>query len=167
MLLPMHLPALLCGFVCGWQWGLGVGFLAPLLRSLTLSMPPFFPMAVSMAFELAAYGAIAGAAAPRAAEKGRLGLRLADRRHARRPSGLGRGALRLHRSGRLGLRPLCVLDGRLRNGVAGDRAAACRCPPLVALFDRLKRSLKTLARPQKADASDCQKSPEPSKSINK
>ena len=60
MLLPMHLPVLLCGFVCGWQWGLGVGFLAPLLRSLTLSMPPFFPMAVSMAFELAAYGAIAG-----------------------------------------------------------------------------------------------------------
>ena len=60
MLLPMHLPALLCGFVCGWQWGLGVGFLAPLLRSLTLGMPPFFPMAVSMAFELAAYGAIAG-----------------------------------------------------------------------------------------------------------
>ncbi len=60
MLLPMHLPALLCGFVCGWQWGLGVGFLAPLLRSLTLGMPPFFPMAVSMAFELAAYGAVAG-----------------------------------------------------------------------------------------------------------
>ena len=22
MLLPMHLPVLLCGFVCGWKWGL-------------------------------------------------------------------------------------------------------------------------------------------------
>ena len=26
MLLPMHLPALICGFVCGWPWGLAVGF---------------------------------------------------------------------------------------------------------------------------------------------
>lgn len=60
MLVPMHIPVLLCGFICGWPWGLAVGFIAPLLRSLTLTMPPLFPMAISMAFELAAYGAIAG-----------------------------------------------------------------------------------------------------------
>ena len=60
MLLPMHIPVLLCGFICGWQWGLGIGFLSPLLRSLTLGMPPLFPTAICMAFELATYGATAG-----------------------------------------------------------------------------------------------------------
>ena len=60
MLLPMHLPALLCGFICGWQWGLGVGFLAPLLRSVLFGMPPLYPIAIAMAFELATYGAVAG-----------------------------------------------------------------------------------------------------------
>ena len=60
MLLPMHLPVLLCGFVCGWPYGLGVGFAAPLLRSVTLGMPPPFPTAVAMAFELAAYGLVSG-----------------------------------------------------------------------------------------------------------
>ncbi len=62
MLLPMHIPVLLCGFICGWQWGLGVGFLAPLLRSLTLGVPLFFPMALCMALELATYGAASGLA---------------------------------------------------------------------------------------------------------
>lgn len=61
MLLPMHLPALLCGFVCGWPYGLTVGFVMPLLRSITFGMPPLLPTALAMAFELAAYGAVAGA----------------------------------------------------------------------------------------------------------
>ena len=60
MLLPMHLPVLICGFVCGWPYGLAVGFAAPLLRSFTLGMPPPFPTAAAMAFELAAYGVITG-----------------------------------------------------------------------------------------------------------
>lgn len=60
MLLPMHIPVLLCGFICGWRWGLGVGFIAPMLRSLTLGRPPLFPTAICMAFELAAYGLICG-----------------------------------------------------------------------------------------------------------
>jgi riboflavin transporter FmnP len=60
MLLPMHIPVLLCGFVCGWPWGLAVGFIAPLLRSLLVGMPPMMPTALAMAFELAAYGAFAG-----------------------------------------------------------------------------------------------------------
>ena len=60
MLLPMHLPVLLCGFVCGWKWGLLVGFVTPLLRSVLFGMPPMVPTALAMAFELAAYGALAG-----------------------------------------------------------------------------------------------------------
>ena len=28
MLLPMHIPVLLCGMVCGWPYGLAVGCLA-------------------------------------------------------------------------------------------------------------------------------------------
>ena len=60
LLLPMHLPVLLCGFVCGPVWGLAVGAVAPLLRSLLFGMPPMFPTAVAMAFELAAYGLFTG-----------------------------------------------------------------------------------------------------------
>ena len=60
LLLPMHLPVLLCGFVCGWPYGLLVGAVTPLLRSMLFSMPPLYPTAVAMAFELAAYGLLAG-----------------------------------------------------------------------------------------------------------
>ena len=60
MLLPMHIPVLICGFVCGWKYGLFVGFITPLLRSFIFTMPLMFPNAVSMAFELATYGAIVG-----------------------------------------------------------------------------------------------------------
>lgn len=60
MLLPMHIPVLLCGFICGWQYGLTIGFILPIMRSFVFGMPVFYPMAVSMAFELAAYGFIAG-----------------------------------------------------------------------------------------------------------
>ena len=60
MLLPMHIPVLLCGFFCGWRYGLIVGVVAPLLRSVLFGMPPMFPTAAAMAFELAAYGALTG-----------------------------------------------------------------------------------------------------------
>ena len=60
MLLPMHIPVLLCGYVCGWQWGLLVGLVTPLLRSAVWGMPPMMPVAAAMAFELAAYGAVTG-----------------------------------------------------------------------------------------------------------
>ena len=60
MLLPMHLPTILCGFLCGGFWGMAVGFLAPLMRSAILGMPPMFPTAIAMAFEMAAYGLTAG-----------------------------------------------------------------------------------------------------------
>ncbi len=60
MLLPMHIPVLLCGLICGWQYGLGVGFVLPLVRSALFYMPVMFPTAIAMAFELAAYGLVIG-----------------------------------------------------------------------------------------------------------
>lgn len=59
MLLPLHLPVLLCGLLCGWQYGGAVGFVLPLLRYAMFGMPPM-PNGAAMAFELAAYGIIAG-----------------------------------------------------------------------------------------------------------
>lgn len=60
MLLPMHIPVLLCGFICGWQYGLAVGFITPLLRSVLFGMPPLMPTAAAMAVELAVYGLVTG-----------------------------------------------------------------------------------------------------------
>ncbi len=60
MLLPMHIPVLLCGLICGWQYGLAVGFITPLLRSAIFHMPVMFPNAVAMAFELCTYGLVVG-----------------------------------------------------------------------------------------------------------
>ncbi len=59
MLLPMHIPVLICGFVCGWQYGMLVGIIVPMLRSIIWGMPPMMT-ALAMAFELATYGAVAG-----------------------------------------------------------------------------------------------------------
>lgn len=60
MLLPMHIPVLLCGLIVGWEYGLAVGFFLPLVRSILFGMPAMFPNAVSMAFELATYGLVIG-----------------------------------------------------------------------------------------------------------
>lgn len=60
MLLPMHIPVLLCGFICGWQYGLAVGLATPLLRSVMFGMPPLMPTAAAMAVELAVYGVMTG-----------------------------------------------------------------------------------------------------------
>ena len=60
MLLPMHIPVILCGLICGGKSGATVGFIMPLMRSLIFTMPPMYPTAIAMAFELAAYGFIVG-----------------------------------------------------------------------------------------------------------
>lgn len=59
VLLPMHIPVLLCGLLCGPYYGLACGLLAPLLSSLITGMPPaaYLP---SMLCELAVYGLVAG-----------------------------------------------------------------------------------------------------------
>ena len=60
MLLPMHIPVLLCGLICGWQYGLLIGFLLPVMRSSLFSKPVMYPNALAMAFELATYGFTVG-----------------------------------------------------------------------------------------------------------
>ena len=60
MLLPMHLPVMLCGLICGWRYGMLAGATLPVMRSLVFGMPAFYPNALSMAFELATYGLIIG-----------------------------------------------------------------------------------------------------------
>lgn len=59
VLLPMHVPVLLCGLTCGWQYGLACGLLAPSLSHLITGMPPA-PVLPAMVCELAAYGLISG-----------------------------------------------------------------------------------------------------------
>lgn len=60
VLLPMHIPVLVCGFLCGWRFGAIAGVLTPLIASLLTGMPPLFPTAVSMMAELATYGILTG-----------------------------------------------------------------------------------------------------------
>ncbi|WP_066497174.1 ECF transporter S component [Abyssisolibacter fermentans] len=60
ILLPMHIPVLLCGFIMGAKTGLLIGFITPLLNSAITGMPPAYPTAIAMAFELAVYGYLTG-----------------------------------------------------------------------------------------------------------
>ncbi|MCM1193217.1 MAG: ECF transporter S component [Butyrivibrio sp.] len=60
MLLPMHIPVLLCGLICGWQYGLAVGFILPLFRHVVFGMPVLIPAGAAMAVELAVYGSVVG-----------------------------------------------------------------------------------------------------------
>lgn len=59
VILPMHIPVLLCGLMCPWPYGFACGLLGPLLSSLTTGMPPA-AMLPSMMVECAVYGGIAG-----------------------------------------------------------------------------------------------------------
>lgn len=58
ILLPMHIPVLLCGFISGLPYGIICGVTLPLLSFLVTGMPPVFPVGIAMAFELATYGAL-------------------------------------------------------------------------------------------------------------
>jgi riboflavin transporter FmnP len=60
MLLPMHIPVLLCGLVCGWYYGAAVGLILPVARFLLFGMPPLYPTALSMSVELCVYGLTIG-----------------------------------------------------------------------------------------------------------
>ena len=59
MLLPMHIPVLLCGYVIGVPYSLIIGFITPVLRSFLFGMPMMLN-AICMAFELATYGFVSG-----------------------------------------------------------------------------------------------------------
>lgn len=60
MLLPMHMPVMLCGLICGAPYGLIVGFILPITRSMIYGQPIMFPRAICMSFELATYGFLTG-----------------------------------------------------------------------------------------------------------
>ena len=59
VILPMHIPVLLCGLVCGWPNGLLCGLIGPLLSSVITGMPPA-AMLPSMMVECAVYGLVSG-----------------------------------------------------------------------------------------------------------
>lgn len=59
VMLPMHIPVLLCGLVCGWPYGLICGLLGPLLSSVLTGMPPA-AMLPAMMTECGVYGLVTG-----------------------------------------------------------------------------------------------------------
>lgn len=59
VLLPMHIPVLLCGLVCGWQYGLLCGVMGPLLSSILTGMPPAAVLP-GMMVECGMYGCVSG-----------------------------------------------------------------------------------------------------------
>jgi riboflavin transporter FmnP len=60
VLLPMHIPVLLCGLLCGPLYGAACGFMLPVLNALLTGMPTIYPMMPIMAMELMTYGAVSG-----------------------------------------------------------------------------------------------------------
>lgn len=60
MLLPMHIPVLLCGFICGAPYGALIGFALPIVRSIVFGAPIMMPNALAMSFELLCYGFFSG-----------------------------------------------------------------------------------------------------------
>lgn len=60
VLLPMHIPVMLCGFLCGPFYGAVTGAVLPFLNSFITAMPALYPMAVIMSGELMVYGLVTG-----------------------------------------------------------------------------------------------------------
>ncbi len=60
VLLPMHIPALLCGLLCGPWYGAVCGLILPVLNSTLTGMPAIYPMMPIMAAELMTYGLVGG-----------------------------------------------------------------------------------------------------------
>ena len=60
ILLPMHIPVLMCGFICGPVYGALCGLVLPVINSLLTGMPAMYPMALIMTSELTTYGLVSG-----------------------------------------------------------------------------------------------------------
>lgn len=60
VLLPMHIPVLLCGLLCGPKLGAMVGVVIPVLSSLLTGMPPAYPMLPIMGVQLLVMGLVSG-----------------------------------------------------------------------------------------------------------
>ncbi len=59
VMLPMHIPVLLCGLMCSWHYGLACGLLGPLLSSLITGMPLAAALP-GMVTECVVYGSVTG-----------------------------------------------------------------------------------------------------------
>lgn len=59
ILLPMHIPVLICGFACGPFLGCVVGFISPFISNVLFSMPSS-TMLIQMMAELSVYGLLTG-----------------------------------------------------------------------------------------------------------
>lgn len=59
ILLPMHIPVLICGLIAGPLYGMFVGILTPVASNLISGMPPAAYL-LSMVCELAVYGLASG-----------------------------------------------------------------------------------------------------------
>lgn len=138
MLLPMHIPVLLCGDR-GWQWGLGVGFVLPLLRSVLFNFPVMYPNAIGMAFELAVYGLVIGYLyahskwqCVKALYKCLIPAMIAG------PPCVGRGDDRADGSGRQRLYLAAVHRRRAAERSAGIALQLVLIPAVMVLLDRTK-----------------------------
>ena len=60
VLLPMHLPVLVCGLLCGPLYGLFCGAITPIFSSILTGMPATFPMLPVLVCELSLYGFLSG-----------------------------------------------------------------------------------------------------------
>jgi len=60
VLLPMHIPVLICGLLCGPLYGAVCGLLLPILNCVLTGMPVAYPMLPIMAAELLVYGLVSG-----------------------------------------------------------------------------------------------------------
>lgn len=139
MLLPMHIPVLLCGLIVGWEYGLAVGFFLPLVRSIFFGMPAMFPNAVSMAFELATYGFVSGVVYRRVQHT--LPMMFATLLSAMVAGRLVWGAVRFILAGLTGSSfPLSAfLSGALLTAVPGILAQLILIPLIVNALTKAKR----------------------------
>lgn len=60
MLLPMHIPVMVCAIVCGGGSAAIVGAVTPLIRGAMFGQPVMYPDAIGMAVELCVYGLVIG-----------------------------------------------------------------------------------------------------------
>lgn len=147
ILLPMHIPVLLCGFFCGWKYGLLCGILSPLVN-LLISGGPTGPTLISMEFELATYGLCAGLlSSPRLAFLGRPFGRYAEIAHTvialvlsmligRAVWGIVKAVISVGNPGSFGFQTF--LAGAFVTAIIGIIIQLILIPVLVTLFRRSK-----------------------------
>lgn len=62
VLLPMHLPILLCGLLCGPKYGVLCAIVTPVISSVLTGMPPAYPMLPIMLATLIGFALVGGLA---------------------------------------------------------------------------------------------------------